>query len=131
MKKGSISEDASGNFNPGQYRPPMPKQQKSLLKHLKFQMKSFEAYIDEFTSQSNQELLSTADFNSLFNDLKETIVAPTYALPRQNYAAPPTFMSKLYTATPWEPLSTTHQTETDPVVGESGGLHDSRQRAYQ
>ncbi len=115
-EEGVISEDASGNFNPDS-TVTYAEAAEILAEAFKVSDEIVEAYIDEFTSQSNQELLSTADFNSLFNDLKETIVAPTYALPRQNYAAPRRYV-KLYTATPGATIYYTSD-GTDPVVGES------------
>jgi len=69
------------------------------------------------TKFAPQALLKREEFLRIFRSLSATVVAPTYALPRQNYEAPRRYV-KLYTATPGATIYYTSD-GTDPVVGES------------
>ena len=111
-EEGIISADDDGNFYP-ESAITFSEAIQILAEAYKLPLETVAAYF----SKDGDDTLKKSEFDKVFNQLQVTYVAPTYALPRQNYEAPRRYV-KMYTATP---DATIYYTDdgSDPIVGES------------
>lgn len=97
-EEGIIESDEAGNFHPYSaltYAEAL----EILAEAFKVPESTIMPIVMDRKHYGQEDLMKRRDFFKIFDELKETFVAPAYALPRQNYSAPRRYV-KLYTATP-------------------------------
>ncbi|WP_029913659.1 cadherin-like beta sandwich domain-containing protein [Pelobacter seleniigenes] len=114
-EEGIINADDSGNFNPDSnitYGEAI----EIMAEAFKQPEDTIAPYIGgaNYTTADSENTLSTADFEAAFSTIKNTFVAPPYALPRQAHAAPRRYV-KMYTPTPGATIYYTWCQSSDPT----------------
>ena len=113
-EEGIIEADESGNFNPDAeitYEEAI----EIMAEAFKQSLETITPYIaSDYTEEIAASKVKRSDFDTIFSEIKETFVAPPYALPRQNYDAPRRYV-KLYTPTEGATIYYTSD-ETEPTT---------------
>ena len=116
-EEGIITADSDGNFNPESsltYGEAIA----ILTEAYKLPEETITPYVvANYSAEDSERVVAKEDFDSIFDTLKNTFVAPPYAVPMQDYAAPRRYV-KMYTATPEATIYYTTD-GSDPVAGES------------